>query len=174
MSDPKKPAQTISDPEQRGNDAQSFVKKLNEKFKDQKVKFRLPNEAEWEYSCRAGMTTAYTFGKTITTQQAHFDSDSSLGTKPVGSFQPNAFGLYDMHGNVYEWCEDYYGAYSVAPTDGTPQLAEQSTDVRVLRSGGWSNFASYCRSGFRGSNKSVNHNSTYGFRVAASGTDQRQ
>jgi formylglycine-generating enzyme required for sulfatase activity len=135
------------------DDAQAFIKKLNEKFKDRKIKFRLPSEAEWEYACRAGTTTAYYFGKTITTQQAHFgDNTTKVASKPVGTFEPNAFGLYDMHGNAREWCEDFYGAYSKAPTDGSAQKvkpAVQTSDVRVLRGGNWADDARDCRSAWR-------------------------
>ena len=82
------------------NDCQEFIKKLNAKTSDG---YRLPTEAEWEYACRAGTTTAYSYGDSITKTDANYDVPS---TKSVGSYQPNTFGLYDMHGNVWEWCEE--------------------------------------------------------------------
>ena len=90
------------------HDCQDFIKKLNAKTDGG---YRLPTEAEWENACRAGTTTAYSFGDKITPKDANY-SGSKIG-KPVavGSYKPNAFGLYDMHGNVWEWCEDWYAAY---------------------------------------------------------------
>ncbi|MCE9532577.1 MAG: formylglycine-generating enzyme family protein, partial [Planctomycetes bacterium] len=129
------------------NDVQDFLKKLNEKFKERKIDFRLPTEAEWEYACRAGTTTPYYFGKTLTKAQANFDESS---TKPVGTFEANAFGLYDMHGNVCEWCADWFGPYSDAPKDGTAQSSKQAGDLRVLRGGLWSYIPNRCRSAYRG------------------------
>ncbi len=87
-------------------DCQEFIKKLNAKTNGG---YRLPTEAEWEYACRAGTTTAYSFGDKITPKDANY-WDSKIGKSvAVGSYKPNAFGLYDMHGNVWEWCEDWYG-----------------------------------------------------------------
>ena len=98
------------------NDAVEFCKRLSEK---EGKKYRLPTEAEWEYACRAGTTTPFHTGETISTSQAHYDGHYVYGngakgvyrerTMSVGSFSPNAFGLYDMHGNVWEWCQDWYG-----------------------------------------------------------------
>ena len=111
-------------------DCQEFIKKLNAKTNGG---YRLPTEAEWEYGCRAGTTTAYSFGDKITPKDANYD-DSKIG-KPVevGSYRPNAFGLYDMHGNVWEWCEDWYEEYPEgAVTD--PEGPEKGY-FRVLRGG---------------------------------------
>ncbi len=96
-------------------DCKEFIKKLNASTKGG---YRLPYEAEWEFACRAGTTTAYSFGAKITPKDANYIG-SKIG-KPVvvGSYKPNAFGLYDMHGNVWEWCEDWYGYYpALAITD---------------------------------------------------------
>ena len=100
------------------DDCQEFIKKLREK--DKKL-YRLPTEAEWEYSCRAGTTTPFHFGETISTDQANYNGNFTYGngkkgkyrekTTPVGSFPANAWGLHDMHGNVWQWCQDWYGDY---------------------------------------------------------------
>jgi len=147
------------------DDAQEFIKKLNMKFKDQKVKFRLPSEAEWEYACRVGTTTAYNTGKTLTKEQAAFDGTDNSGTKTVGTYAANAFGLHDMHGNVYEWCEDYYGPYSKAPKDGTAKTVKQESGRRVLRGGSWFNSPRSSRSAFRYNDTPVIRGNINGFRV---------
>jgi len=120
--------------------------------------YRLPTEAEWEYACRAGTTTPFSTGNNITTSQANYNgnypyNDNAKGeyrekTTPVGSFAPNAWGLYDMHGNVWEWCWDWFGEYtSGAQTD--PVGASSGFD-RVIRGGGWYNNALSARSATRG------------------------
>jgi len=148
------------------DDAQEFIGKLNEKFKNQKVRFRLPSEAEWEYSCRAG-TTAYNSRNTLPTQEAPSSSRNQSGTKPVGSFPPNSFGLYDLHGNVFEWCDDYFGPYSKASNDGTAQLTRQSlaSEVRVIRGGDWNGDVRICRSAFSILYAPWLRNPFFGFRV---------
>ena len=108
--------------------------------------YRLPSEAEWEYAARAGTTTIFAFGNSISSAQANFDGSNPFGdapagvnrqkTTPVGSFQPNAFGLYDMHGNVWEWCEDWYhNNYTDAPTNGSEWNV--SAVYKVVRGGSW-------------------------------------
>jgi len=130
--------------------------------------YRLPTEAEWEYACRAGTTTEFHYGPALFCNQARFGysyhSNYSCGssTVPVGSYAPNAFGLYDMHGNVWEWCLDSYAPYSsAAVTDpfvtGGP--------YRVLRGGGWAYSSFYCRSAIRGSGGPGSTNYDIGFRV---------
>jgi len=89
-------------------DCQEFIKKLNAKTNGG---YRLPTESEWEYACRAGTTTAYSFGDKITPKDANYEDSKIAKPVAVGSYKPNAFGLYDMHGNVWEWCEDWYAAY---------------------------------------------------------------
>jgi formylglycine-generating enzyme required for sulfatase activity len=139
------------------NDCQEFIKRLNGR-KDGYV-YRLPSEAEWEYACRAGTTTPFSFGETLTTAQANYDGNYPYGGGPkgeyrkkttrVGSFPPNAWGLHDMHGNVWEWCQDgWYENYDGAPTDG--RVREQDSDnVRVVRGGSWLDYAGGCRSALR-------------------------
>ena len=138
-------------------DCQEFIKKLNEKTKGG---YRLPTEAEWEYSCRAGTTTMYSFGDDITPKDANWNHNfiSILETrnqyqqgklKPVavGSYNPNLFGLYDMHGNIWEWCEDWYGAYPKGSvTDPKGPISEGN---RVLRGGSFNSVARYTRSAAR-------------------------
>jgi len=139
--------------------------------------YRLPTEAEWEYACRAGTTTPFHFGETITTDLANYngDSDSPKGeyrkaTTPVDHFGiANAFGLCDMHGNVYEWCQDHWhDNYEGAPTDGSAWLSENENDDRVLRGGSWVYFPRYCRSAYRYYKKPDTRTDYIGFRVVCS------
>ena len=94
------------------DDCQKFIKKLND---NSKGGYRLPTEAEWEYACRAGTTTAYSFGDKITPKDANYNYSDIGKPVAVGSYKPNAFGLYDMHGNVSEWCEDFAVIYPKGP-----------------------------------------------------------
>ena len=124
----------------------------------------LPTEAQWEYACRAGSTTAYSFGDDSDSlgDYAWYTINSSSKTHPVGQKKPNAWGLYDMHGNVREWCADWYGSYSTtAVTDPT---GPTSGSYRVLRGGSWSNGADYCRSAYRNSGNPDGYRN-FGFRV---------
>ena len=130
------------------NDVQEFVKKLN--AKEGTDKYHLPSEAEWEYACRAGTTTKYSFrdDEAKLGEYAWYDKNSGYKIHPVGQKKPNSWGLYDMHGNVWEWCQDtYHDSYNGAPTDGSAW--EDSSSVRVLRGGGWHYGAGYCRSASR-------------------------
>ncbi|MBW4434306.1 MAG: SUMF1/EgtB/PvdO family nonheme iron enzyme [Pelatocladus maniniholoensis HA4357-MV3] len=139
--------------------------------------YRLPSEAEWEYACRAGTTTPFYFGETITTDLANYNGNYIYGdapkgkyreeTTPVGYFPPNAFGLYDMHGNVWELCaDDWHDNYAGAPTDGS---AWQSDNKKlVLRGGSWGNDPEDCRSACRGNSIRAERDgigSPLGFRV---------
>ena len=122
--------------------------------------YRLPTEAEWEYACRAGTTTAYNTGNSITESQAHFNTSRSA---PVGSYLANAWGLYDMHGNVLEWCWDWYGWYpNGAQTD---PIGAVSGSNRVLRGGSWSNAAVSLRSAGQRSGIPSIRAGNIGFRV---------
>jgi RNA polymerase sigma factor (sigma-70 family) len=152
------------------DDCQEFVKKLREKDKKQ---YRLPTEAEREYACRAGTTTPFYFGETISTDQANYDGDGVYGngkrgvnrnkTTPVGTFPANAWGLYDMHGNVLQWCQDWVGDY---PKNDVvdPQGPEKGT-ARVVRSGSWYGHPHYVRSAFRYSVEPAVRHDRCGLRV---------
>ncbi|MCM1984266.1 bifunctional serine/threonine-protein kinase/formylglycine-generating enzyme family protein [Lyngbya confervoides] len=128
--------------------------------------YRLPSEAEWEYACRAGTTTPYFFGQTLSKSQANF---SSAATTEVGSFPANDFGLYDMHGNVYEWCLDpWHEDYQGAPTDGSAWVTGGDSSRRILRGGSWTDFPRYCRSADRVRLDPGDRHSVFGFRLALS------
>jgi formylglycine-generating enzyme len=137
------------------NDAQKFIQKLNQR--GDRITYGLPTEAQWEYAARAGTTTAFYFGDQLSTDQANYNGNypmpgGSKGewrkkTTPVGSFPANAWGLYDMHGNVWERCQDWYGKYpSGSLTDPT---GPSSGAYRVARGGSWIFFAWFCRSARR-------------------------
>ena len=140
--------------------------------------YRLPSEAEWEYACRAGTTTPFHFGETITTELANYNGSvyrqESEGkrrgeTTPVGSFLPNAFGLYDMHGNVWEWCADHWHSnYEGAPIDGSAWIEGGDASKRFLRGGSWFYDPQYCRSAYRNHNAPVDRYNKIGFRVVCS------
>ena len=142
------------------HDATKFCQKLSSKTG--KI-YTLPSESQWEYACRAGTTTPFYFGETITSELVNYDGDYPYANAPkgkyreettdVGSFPPNAFGLYDMHGNVWEWCLDtWHNNYNGAPTDGSSWESAGNSNVRVLRSGSWYNLSRYCRSARRAYN----------------------
>jgi formylglycine-generating enzyme required for sulfatase activity len=144
--------------------------------KDGRRKFRLPTEAEWEYACRAGTTTPYHFGSALNGKQANCDGTVPYGTdtkgpslrRPttVGSYPANAWGLHDMHGNVYQWCEDWYGPYDGLPEKDPVRDGQQQQGSRVLRSGAWDLYATFCRAAFRDHLNPDAHNASVGFRVA--------
>ena len=142
------------------DDCQKFIKNLNAKTNGG---YRLPTEAEWEYACRAGTTTAYSFGDKMTPKDANY-LDSKIG-KPVevGSYKPNAFGLYDMHGNVWERCEDWHGDYPFAVTDPKGPATGEN---RVLRGGSFSLIESKARSSFRSDLTPTDRYFSSGFRLA--------
>ncbi len=146
------------------DDCQNFLGKLNSRVSG--GKFRLPTEAEWEYACRAGTTTAYYFGNDASRlgDYAWYDDNSGRKTHLAGQKKPNAWGLYDMHGSVCEWCGDWFGDYpSGAVTDPTGQ---SSGSFRVFRGGGWCNDPWGCRSANRCRNSPVIRSGNLGFRVA--------
>jgi formylglycine-generating enzyme required for sulfatase activity len=149
------------------NDAVEFCRRLSGK---EGVTYRLPTEAEWEYACRAGSTTAWSCGDSESPlgDYACYAANSSQTTHPIGKRKPNAWGLYDMHGNVWEWCQDWYdGSYygqfqagvAVDP-QGPPTAA-----YRVLRGGGWNSNGLSCRSANRYGNAPAFRDQDDGFRV---------
>ncbi|MFZ9754314.1 MAG: formylglycine-generating enzyme family protein, partial [Cyanobium sp.] len=145
--------------------------------------YTLPSEAQWEYACRAGTSTPFHFGETMTPELANYDGNTSYAngpkgeyrqqTTPVGMFPANAWGLQDMHGNVWEWCLDHWhGTYEGAPVDGSawlddegPSAAEDSEKDRLLRGGSWFLIPGNCRSAYRGRNQPGLANYFIGFRV---------
>ena len=140
-------------------DTQEFIKKLNEKTSGG---FRLPTEAEWEYACRAGTKTYYSFGDSLTKIDANIDGGS---INAVGSYKANTFGLYDMHGNVWEWCEDWKADYPAGAVTNPKGLAT-GTGARVLRGGSFSNFVSDARSSVRDFGTPTYRAKSIGFRLA--------
>jgi formylglycine-generating enzyme required for sulfatase activity len=166
-------------------DAQRYIEWLSKKTGK---RYRLPTEAEWEYACRAGTTTPFHFGKTITTELANYrgtDNESmkwsgSYGdgpkgehreeTTPVNQFEgANAFGLCDMHGNVWEWCQDYWhDSYEGVPTDGSAWIEGGNSERRILRGGSWYDYPRFCRSACRDFNGPGGGDFNIGFRVVCS------
>jgi formylglycine-generating enzyme required for sulfatase activity len=153
------PVETVS-----WNDAQEFIKKLNEM--ENTDKYRLPTEAEWEYACRAGSTARFCCGdeETKLEEYAWINKNSDGKTHPVGKKKPNAWGLLDMHGNVYEWCQDWYGEYPAGPVTDPPGPA--SGKSRVFRGGSWNYGARSSRSAYRYRFDPDLRYSYLGFRVA--------
>ena len=138
-------------------DAAEFCKILSKRIKRPAI---LPSEAQWEYACRAGTKTPFHFGSELNGDLANCDGNFPYGTKTkgdykkttvvVGSYPANPWGLYDMHGNVWEWCQDYYGPYNKVEVKNNPvQLKQQSEDSRVLRGGAWGSYARVCRASNR-------------------------
>jgi len=135
--------------------------------------YRLPTEAEWEYACRAGTTTPFSTGKNITTSQANYDGNSPYNnnkkgqyrkkTTLVGSFSPNTWGLYDMHGNVCEWCWDWYEDYSSGSL--TDPNGAVTGSYRVIRGGSWGSDGKNLRSAYREYNNPFSQGSSIGFRL---------
>ncbi|GCL60066.1 SUMF1/EgtB/PvdO family nonheme iron enzyme [Microcystis aeruginosa] len=153
--------------------ATEFCKRLS---RETKREYRLPSEAEWEYACRAGTTTPFYFGETITGELANYDAGYTYAgeakgeyrneTTPVGQFPPNAFGLYDMHGNVWEWCADtWHDNYDGAPTDGSAWIENGNNNRSSLRGGSWCFIPSNCRSACRNNFDRRGNDYINGFRV---------
>ena len=155
------------------DNAMEFCRKLSQRTGR---KVRLPTEAEREYACRAGTTTPFHFGETISTSQVNYDGNLPYAggakgtcrqkTTSVGSFAANAWGLHDMHGNVAEWCSDWYDEGYYAKTPRQDPKGAVSGKYRVLRGGSWSGHSSGCRSAFRGCLGPTSRHSLIGFRVA--------
>jgi formylglycine-generating enzyme required for sulfatase activity len=150
------------------DDAQEFIKQLN--AKEGHNRYRLPTEAEWEYAARAGTNSAYFFGDNaaLLKQYAWYSDNSEETTHPVGQKQPNAWGLYDMHGNVWEWVQDWYEEWYYSDSPGSDPKGPSFGSYRVLRGGGWHFDARLCRSADRFNYAPVNRNRSLGFRLALS------
>lgn len=155
------------------DDAQQFITWLNQSTGK---RYRLPSEAEWEYAARAGSGTRFSVGGCLSTSQANYDGKHPLDgcrqgdyreqTTAVGSFAANAFGLHDMHGNVWEWTQDCWNdSHSGAPSDGTARTSGNCSR-RVIRGGSWYNGAVYARSGRRNYSSPAYRDSAQGFRLA--------
>ena len=187
---PQNPVEQVS-----WDEAVEFCRKLSALPAEKQAGYvyRLPTEAEWEYACRAGTTTEYSSGDSDselgdyawygnnsgdqqidalniwnTDEDNYIDrlSENNCRTHPVGGKKPNGWGLYDMHGNVYEWCQDWYGSYpSGSVTDPT---GAASGSLRVLRGGSWFNYSDYCRSAYRSGNTPDYRYINLGFRVLRS------
>ena len=156
------------------HDAMEFCRRLSQRLGRT---FTLPSEAQWEYACRAGTTTPFALGETISPELANYDGSVAFAngptglnrgeTTPVGSFPANAWGFHDMHGNVFEWCLDHWhDSYTGAPADGSAWLSNAGEySLRLLRGGSWSNFPRYCRSAYRNNDRPVIRSNGIGFRV---------
>ncbi|BAZ48967.1 hypothetical protein NIES4103_15780 [Nostoc sp. NIES-4103] len=163
-------------------DVTEFCKRLSKSTGQQ---YRLPSEAEWEYACRAKTVTHFYFGETITGKLANYDANYSYANGPkgqyretttsVGTFPPNAFGLYDMHGNVWEWCADNLHNYKKTPNDGSTWSIKLINDnhYRVVRGGSWKNSNGSCRSAYRCSYNPDINSYIIGFRVVSQGAAAR-
>jgi formylglycine-generating enzyme required for sulfatase activity len=158
-NNPQNPVEKVS-----WDDAQAFCRKLSQITGKT---YRLPTEAEWEYACRAGTTTRYYFGDDASQlgDYAWYDGNSRYKTHPVGDKKPNAWGLYDMSGNVLEWCEDnWHNTYENAPRDGSAWLINDN-DYYIVRGGSWFINPSFCRSAYRGNDSRRDNDYYDGFRV---------
>jgi formylglycine-generating enzyme required for sulfatase activity len=174
---PNKPVVGVS-----WHDAQVFCQRLTEYSGKN---YRLPSEAEWEYACRAGTTTPFYFGETITSELANYNAAiNSYNGSPRGEYRrtttcvgqvgvANAFGLYDMHGNVYDWCQDtWHDSYDGAPADGSAwtntdsQTYTKSSENKVIRGGSWMSAPSLCEANYRSYEWSAEESAFIGFRVA--------
>ena len=157
------------------NDAIAFCQRLSERTGKP---YDLPSEAQWEYACRAGTPTPFAFGNMITPDLANYRWTNSYNSSPtrssnpgknqsVGSYPANAWGLYDMHGNVWEWCKDtWHSNYDGAPTDGSAWTEGGDSDHGLIRGGSWLDHPWYCRSACRYYYSRGNRVNNFGFRVA--------
>jgi len=161
------------------HDAQAFMAWLNDRLEliGRPDAYRLPSEAEWEFACRAGTLTAFSFGDAITADQVNFNDREAYGgaeptwvwrqsTTPLGQFPANAFGLYDMHGNSWDWCEDAWTpSYAGRPTDGSAERVD-NVALRIIRGGSWYSYARHSRSAARHRSDAAERANNVGFRLA--------
>lgn len=166
------------------DDCNNFVRRLNaEGYAPEGMRFSLPTEAQWEYACRAGTTTPFSFGETLNGDRANSDGKRPYppettpsgvyigGATPVKSYPPNPWGLYDMHGNVSEWCADWFGVYPKGPV--VDPLGPTEGDRRIMRGGGWDSLSMQCRSAHRDYGlPSTTCYWTIGFRLVLMKTDE--
>ncbi|MDR0380257.1 MAG: formylglycine-generating enzyme family protein [Candidatus Accumulibacter sp.] len=147
------------------NDVQAFIQRLNQR--EGHNHYRLPTEAEWEYAARAGTTTRYSFGDDVNSLDRHawYEDNSDDRPHPVGQKEPNPWGLYDMHGNVWEWVQDWYGRKYYAQSSANDPRGLSRGASRVLRGGCWSRDAKYLRSAYRGSLSPDFRGGSGGFRL---------
>ncbi len=161
------PVETVS-----GFEAEKFLMDLSSKLN---MKFRLPTEAEWEHACRAGTQTPFYTGETISTSHANYDGSKVYKngvkglelkqTVDVGMYPPNPFGLYDMHGNVWEWCKDWYDGSFYKESPGTDPTGPPSGSNRIIRGGCWKSHPTKCRSAERDYHNPSKSEELIGFRV---------
>ena len=149
------------------DDSQIFLGKLNAKAGGKGGKFGLPTEAQWEYACRAGSSTKYCFGdeESGLGEYGWYGANSDNKPHPVGGKKPNAWGLYDVHGNVWEWCADWYDPSYYAISPKNDPLGPEAGSLHVNRGGAWSSGAGYCRSACRSGDLRGLHDGNLGFRV---------
>jgi formylglycine-generating enzyme required for sulfatase activity len=165
---PNNPVEQVS-----WNDCQQFLDKLTKRQGNQAGRFQLPTEAQWEYACRAGSTTRYYFGDSESglDEYAWYAANSGKKTHAVGEKRPNAWGLYDMHGNVWEWCQDCEEAYPVNVLTDDP-TAVPRVSLNVIRGGSWRIPGRDCRSAVRSGNLRGDRLSDVGFRASLGAADE--
>jgi len=166
---PNNPSEFISDarPVERvsWNDVQDFIQKLN--MKEETDRYRLPTEAEWEYAARAGSESAYSFGPDthMLSQYAWYRKNSGGKTHPVGQLNPNAWGLYDMHGNVHEWCQDWFDRNYYSHSPANDPSGPSTGLAKALRGGDWGSQDWYCRCASRSLSSPDRRSNRLGFRL---------
>ena len=147
------------------NDVQAFILKLN--TKEETDKYRLPTEAEWEYAARADSESSYTFGGDthLLSQYGWYRNNSGGETHPVGQLNPNAWGLYDMHGNVHEWCQDWFDRKYYSQRASNAPLGPSTGLAKTLRGGDWGSEDWYCRCASRSLSSPDRRSNRLGFRL---------
>lgn len=158
--DDKRPVESVS-----WNDVKVFIQKLN--TKEETNKYRLPTEAEWEYAARAGSESSYAFGSDtiMLSQYAWYRKNSGGKTHPVGQLNPNVWGLYDMHGNVHEWCQDWFDRKYYSQSASNAPLGPSTGLAKALRGGDWGSEDWYCRSASRSLSSPDRRSNRLGFRL---------